>query len=407
LQAALVLLVPLPSMALVGMEHSAQAFGAVWLTVMAAESLTVAPASKLSSRALAGLLAATFFLCSIRYETVFLVVPILFALLVRRRIAVAGIFAVASALPPFLFGLFARSHGPFWLPYSVMAKASDSGHLRVFALTAFNQWTRVGILAVGCPLFLGIALWLARAAQHNRWERAQIALGLALVVCVEHLTLAPTGWLMRYEGYLFALAFFGVAAGVQQEWQRWGGLFHSPQGRRSAAAVAVLVVGVLYPAMGDRAWKGIVYPAQAMHDRFLEHLQPALFIAKNYDHATVVANDIGAISYFSHARVLDPVGLGSVEPHLAVRQKHAFTADDLAAWSKQDGAQIAVLETGWSLVGALVPPQWIQVQTWNFPRNVVYSNLKVTFFAMDATRAAELKKKLDATVLPAGMSRTE
>jgi hypothetical protein len=75
LQLGLIFLVPLPNLALVGMEHSAQAFGAVWLLAMAAEVLTIPSHLRVPGRILTGLLAASFFLCAIRYETVFFVVP--------------------------------------------------------------------------------------------------------------------------------------------------------------------------------------------------------------------------------------------------------------------------------------------------------------------------------------------
>jgi len=407
LQLALVLLVPLPNLALVGMEHSAQAFGAVWLVAMAAEALTTPPHLRLPGRTITGLLAASFFLCAIRYETVFFVVPILIALAWRARWKLALAFAVVSVLPPLLFGIYARVHSPFWLPYSVLSKAESSAHLRSFLTAIFNQWTRKGIIALAALLFGGAALWLARSGRRAPWEKAQIALALGLVVCVEHLTLAPTGWLMRYEAYLFAVILFAVAAGVSQEWPIWREAGRVAGARRQWIAVAVLVAALLYPTMADRAFKGIVDPVEAMHDRYLEHLAPAFFIQRNYAHAVVVASDIGAISYYTDAKILDPIGLGSPEPLLEARRDGVFSAGDMNAWALRDGAQVAVLETGWLSVRRIVPVEWISVEAWHLPRNVVYHNLDISFYAINPEQAPELKRKLAAVVLPKGMTRTD
>jgi hypothetical protein len=405
LQLGLIFLVPLPNLALVGMEHSAQAFGAVWLLAMAAEVLTIPSHLRVPGRILTGLLAASFFLCAIRYETVFFVVPILIALAWRSRWKLALAVAAVSALPPLLFGIYARIHGPFWLPYSVLSKAESSAHLHTFLFAIFDQWTRKGILALGALLFGGLALWLARSARRAPWEKAQIALALSLIVCVEHLTLAPTGWLMRYESYLFAAILFAAAAGIAQEWPIWRATF--AQARAQWAAVAILVAALFYPALADRAFKGIVDPVEAMHDRYLEHLMPAFFLQRNYDHAVVVASDIGAISYYTDARVLDPIGLGSPEPLLENRRDGVFSSGDLNAWALRDGAQVAVLETGWLTVRKLVPVQWVSVEAWHVPRNVVYHNLDITFYAINPEQAPELKRKLATVILPKGMTRTD
>jgi hypothetical protein len=407
LQVALVLLVPLPNMALVGMEHSAQAFGAVWLVAMAAEMLTVPSQLRVPGRTMVGLLAASFFLCAIRYEAVLIVVPVLLALFWRGRWKIAIGFAAVSALPPLLFGIYARAHGPFWLPYSVLAKAQASGHLHAFLFSLFDQWTRKGILAVAGLLFGGAALWLARSARRAPWEKTQIALALGLVVLIEHLTLAPMGWLMRYEGYLFAMIVFAAAAGVSQEWRFWRVPPTVAGVRWQRAAVAVLVAALFYPALADRAYKGVVDPVEAMHDRYFEHLQPAFFIQHSYAHSVVVASDIGAISYYTDAKVLDPIGLGSPEPLLEVKRDGVFSPGDLDAWALRDGAQVAVLETGWMTVRRLVPVQWVCVEAWHVPRNVVYHNLDISFYAVNPEEAPELKRKLAAVVLPKGMTRTD
>lgn len=405
LQAGLVLLVPLPDLALVGMEHSAQAFAVVLVGAFAVDAMVKLQVAWGSVEV--RLLLAVFFAAAIRYETVFLVLPVAIGLLWRRRAALAFAFAASAALPPLLFGVYARSHGPFWLPYSVMSKAGGS-----YIASAVKAWTSYALvgsnITLSCLLIGAIALLVALGGgDRPSTLRPRLLLGLFAAVDILHVTLAPIGWLMRYEGYLVALGWLALAAGLAVLWPRWADAAQRPESRWLAVGAGVMAMGLVYPVLMDRAWTGISKPTQAMHDRYFEHLQPALFVAKNFDHATIVANDIGAMSYYSDARLLDPVGLGSAEPLLARRKHGQFTADDLNAWAGSKGAKIAVLETGWTAIHAVVPTEWVRVETWHFPRNVVYDNLEVSFFAVDPAEAPELRRKLAAFVLPQGMTRNE
>jgi hypothetical protein len=356
---------------------------------------------------IAGLLLGTFFLCAMRYESVFIVVPVMAMLLLRRRVGLMVAFAVCSALPPLLFGLYARAHGPFWLPFSVIAKASDDTNLRTLLRTAFNQWFRFGILLFAGPLFGMAALWVARSRERRWWERGQVGLVLAAVTCAAHLTLAPTGWLMRYEGYLFAMFVFALASALAVQWPLWRSHWRDRGQLRTALAVSILVAALVYPAMVERAWDGLLFPAEAIHDRYVAHIQPALFISKYYPDATIVANDIGAITYYSNAKVLDLIGLGSVNPHLYRLQKRRFTKQDMDAWAKREGATIAVLQYDWPPVAEVTPASWPEVEQWDYPRDVVFPGREVGFYAVDPSEAPMLRQRLDSFSLPNEITRSK
>src|SRR6185437_11714575 len=130
--------------------------------------------------------------------------------------------------------------------------------------------------------------------------------------------------------------------------------------RYAMALLAVLLLGLGFD-MVHRAVQGVVDPVRASNDRFLEHIQMARFISNAFDHDTIVVNDIGTIAYYTHAHLLDLIGLGSIEPVRAIHDKRSFTAADVDAWASSQHASIAILQTQWHLVSRVIPPSWTRV----------------------------------------------
>jgi hypothetical protein len=117
----------------------------------------------------------------------------------------------------------------------------------------------------------------------------------------------------------------------------------------------------------------------------LEHYEIAQFVNAYYPHGTVVVNDLGAVTYFTDARVLDIVGLGDIEPLLIARRTGAYTREDVYEWTSRSHPRIAIVQLNWSWVAPRVPPQWIEVAEVAVPP----VGQKVGFFAV-AAEAADL-----------------
>jgi hypothetical protein len=227
-------------------------------------------------------------------------------------------------------------------------------------------------------------VWVLRLRRFRFWHASQLLLFFAFCITVLHLAIAPVGWLMRYESYLATLCLFSllvVAATVQAPRTLVERIRRCSRRRRYAAALLALLLLGLGFDMVHRAVQGVVDPVRAANDRFLEHMQMARFVASAYDHDTIVVNDIGTLAYYTHAHLLDLVGLGSVEPVRAIHERHPFTAADVEAWASSQHASIAIVQSQWSLVSRVIPPSWTKVQTWTIPRNVAFKDFDISFFA--------------------------
>ena len=184
---------------------------------------------------------------------------------------------------------------------------------------------------------------------------------------------------------------------------RWGqappehALPKKPSARWAVAALALMGLVALVARGGGGAIDG----ARAMRDRYLEHLLPAELIRAWGPDTVVAIHDLGALAYFTDARLLDLYGLGSREPVVA-RRDGGLTPEAAAAWLRERGAELALIKVEWRAMAELVPTDWIAVAEWRLPRNVVFGDHRLVFFAANPRTAARLRTQLEelAPTLP-------
>jgi hypothetical protein len=398
---AIMFFTPLASLTMMGMEHVAQALSILLLFTFGAQIIALEPELPLPRRTVVFLLLSAFFAGAIRYEAVLAIVPICFLLCLRRRLGMALLVGLCSAIAPIAFGSYFHHESGLWLPFSVIAKAGiQPAHtIRYFIDKTIGLRTLVPAVAL---------VWLLRFHTYRFWHASQLLLSLSFCIAVAHLAIAPVGWIMRYESYLVTVCLFSLCVAVAgfrspRAVMEYAGRYmaQSSRPRRYATALLALVgLGLAYN-MGRRAIRGIVEPIRASHDRFLEHVQMARFLSGAYDGDTVIVNDIGAIAFYSHAHLLDLIGLGSMEPTRAIHDHHPYKAAEVASWASSRHASIAVLQTQWPLVTNMIPPIWTKVETWTIPRNIVFPDHDISFFAVTPEKIPRLCAALAKFPLPA------
>jgi hypothetical protein len=376
---AILFCTPLTSLTMIGMEHVAQALSVLLFVIVATQILSLPLEAPTPPATAAWLFLIALFAGAIRYEAVFVVVPVCICLVLRRRVGVAVLAGLGSAVAPVIFGIYFHHKSGFWLPFSVMAKASGQPPLSVkyFLDQTHGFRSLLPLIALG---------WLLRFRKFGFWHSSQLLLFFAGSVTLLHLAVAPVGWLMRYESYLVCLCLFAlcvVAAGLHSPGVVVENIRQSSASRKYATALLGLLVLGLGFDLTRRATQGIVEPIHASEDRFLEHIQMAKIVSGAYDHDAVVVNDIGTIAFYSDAHLLDVIGLGSVEPIRDRMERHSFTAADVASWASAQNASIAILQTQWQRVSSVIPPTWMKIQTWTIPRNVVFKDFEISFFAIE------------------------
>jgi len=233
-----------------------------------------------------------------------------------------------------------------------------------------------------------LAHWRTR---RSGW-RAPVLLPLllaAMILVHGHFVFSPLYWAYRYDAYLVAFGIF-VAAVVLVEMPAPRAL---PRG-----ALAALLVALLVPILAD-VREGLVPDAEieGMRGTYLEQYQTAQFIRRYYPGAAVIVNDLGAVTYYTQARILDLVGLGDIEP-LAVMRRTAYTSREVTAWTAPYRPSSAIVSLGWSMVGPLIPPEWVRVAVVEMPPH----RHRVAFFAVDRKESWTLRASVAQHFAPLG-----
>lgn len=386
---AVFLLTPVDALVFGGMEHAAQVFLVLLFVTTAAVQLESNSPGIILMSTLSFALAAT------RYESLVLIGITSLLFWARRQKLAAITYTLAALVPITVYAAESIYHGWSALPNSILAKtggytflAKDWFYFRLL----HAQWN----LRILWPLIaVAVGLYLARWHRRGLWERTQLLLGIFVVVAVAHCSFAELGWLFRYEAYLWGLATFAITAAIATETFQtsrfkiqgitgWVGLV--------AILVALLPLGRL---VFDRARGGLVLGVEATNDRYLEHIQQARFLQQYYDSSTIVMNDIGAPSFFTNTRILDLAGLANREPLLFARRHGRFTPNDMYRWAAESHARIAIVKPEWHVVAAVTPKEWILVGWWIIPRNVVFGDHIIAFYATNPAEVQELAMHID------------
>jgi hypothetical protein len=379
------------------MEHILHLLLTIGFAAVAVEALTRPSESpRVERRRTVALCILGALLGASRYEGFFLIGLACIAFLVRRQLRRAVSTGVAALLPVAVFGAISAANGSYFLPNPLMVKAVGEAASTVSALLkpfgsedlAFLQNNRAMPILIG----LGVLGALAHGRARRGFWRPPVLLALLLVAMIllhGHFVFSPLYWAYRYDAYLVGFGIF-VAAVV---------LVEMPAPRAfPRGALPALLVASLVPVIAD-VREGLVPDAEieGMRGTYLEQYQTAQFIQRYFPGATVIVNDLGAVTYYTQARILDLVGLGDLEP-LAIMRRAAYTSREVTAWTTPYRPSIAIVSLGWGVVGPLIPPEWVRIAVVEVPPH----RHRVGFFAVDRKECWTLRASVAQHFEPLG-----
>ena len=394
-----VILVPLPTLVLTGMEHTLQClfFFLFWVGFAAV--------MERGGRAPVSVYVYALLLVAVRYEGLFPVFIACLVLLYRRKVGMAFVLGGAALLPVVLFGICSLAKGSYFLPNSVLVK-SEGIPLSLRGMGAFlndvlvNKLTVVrqqpGVIGAPPPgisllstqrllIILPLCGWFFAGVLKQR--RAYFYLLLLLTATtVLHLIFAATGWFYRYEAYLVLCGVLLVSvlfyrsgremAGMQWKWIWWAGV--------------LLVFALTFPFL-LRSSAAYTKARRACLNIYDQQYQMGRFLKKYYDHDVVAANDIGAIAYYTNADIVDLWGLGSIEVARS-RKEHNWTPQFLDSLVRVKGTRLAVVFDEWFDPALL--HKWTKVASWQIPDNVICGSDVVCFYAIRPEDAGAIRRNL-------------
>lgn len=387
LVAGLGLLLPLPLLVLLGMEHSLHLWA---ITALLGRMIASLQAPDRWSLGL-GLLAAAA--TALRYESLFLLGAGGLLALWQERPRQAATLAWGGGLSPLLFGAWSQAQGGPWLPLPLTGKGH--GPLQ----EGLGDWLMAAVARLYDNPFMLVLLLALTAVlawqrhRHQAWTSAPVLwVLLPLAATAIHLLLAEVGG-YRYEAYLVGLGLLGLARSGQAL---------TPLLPRSALVYGVAALAC-FP-LGIRAGFFYRHYPRSVANIYQQPVQVARFLAQAYPGAPVAVNDIGAVSYYGTGAVTDLVGVSDRTVQEA-RRAHRFGREEVAKLAQQRGFRIVVGHAHW--IGDWIPPDWEAVETWTIPANFICAGPTVTWWAVSPGAADTLRDRLRAfaPALPRGVQR--
>lgn len=383
----IVSLTPLVPLVSTGMEHAAHLLLGLAL-LLAFVSYLDKPGGGPACR-LCGLAALA---TGVRYETLFVVLPLGLYLFARRQRGSALLLVVSAGLPVVIYGLFSMAQGQGFLPNSLLLK----GHFpdASTARDVVEMLGGRGIRSLGhAPHLLLLLVPLALAARLPSPRYAHLPglsicfLGAVLI----HLQFADTGWFYRYEAYLMPPLLLLAFAVFSECLSRCFASAPRPMRIPAILLVVLFAMGVLTPACGRgwRAWRDI---SPAANHVYREQYQIAHFVKAMYPPGVRIAlNDLGALSYYPDSpHILDLWGLGSYEV-ANIRRGKADPVNGFARLLEDFQPDLIVIYPDW--FGDTLPPTLCPVASWSTPAHY-WNSGALSFFTTSPARAESLKDKL-------------
>lgn len=396
----LVLAIPLFPLIFLGMEHSLHVLSSVVFLVLVAR-LVESPQSAGRSWVWPAVVGAL--MTGARYEGLFLAGCAGLVLCLLGRAKQGLLIVAASTFPVLAYALYAMGHGGSWLPNSVLLKGNanhpwsmETTVQKILAGLPEEPESYVPVLVLwGAAIVLLVAmLLLSRARLVSPRDPSSLPapearagvclrLGVFALTVPLHLHFAELGWLYRYEAYLVAIGLLSVLEGgvtlFRHLYVRWKGRAASPF--LLSLTTILLVVALFYP-MSYRVSESIRQTPIAARAIFEQPYQVGRFLHRYYSGRVVAVNDIGAVSYYSNARLVDLVGLGTNEVARQIRNG----TFDFAAYCSQAEVEIAVVYTHWYPQ----PDSWLRAGSWMIVDRGALGGNVVSFFGLTPAAQQEL-----------------
>ena len=392
----MILFVPLPVVIFSGMEQALQTVVSMLMVFYAARMISSESPATHRSDSIRLLILAPM-VTGVRFEGMFLIIAIAAFLLIRKRWLYTAAFCALGYLPWLIYGIISVSKGWFWLPTSLLLKASlpnfhsPAGLLLSLVnpmyVTLHEAMHMLVLLAAVLVIYI-----VACEKGSGALESRQVMGTLVFLTGIAHLEFVGAGPMFRYDSYWCVLAILFVGTQVPlvlPEGKALGSLQTWTVPRNVAyGALCLLLLFPLAIKGGRLLW----FLPQCTTDIYEQQYQMGLFVQRYYQNSTVALNDIGAVNYLADIHCLDLWGLANAEV-AAAKRRHTYQASDIDRLSKESGTRIAIIYDAW-FVGGL-PPGWIRVGRWTIPNNVNVGEDTVSFYAVNSLEAQHLGESLN------------
>lgn len=332
----------------------------------------------------------------VRFESMFYFVILAFMFALTRKWREALFVVLLGFIPIIAFCAFNYQQDGYFFPNSVVVKGTklslDSHileQLKVILLD--NLLLNISFYKIGIfPLLLCI-VFIYRDLRTKTLKEVLHSNFLLIVfslVMLCHAMFADLKGHLRYEAYILT-GFCMVLIPRCKEL-----FFNFTDYIKKEKLVSLLIAANVF-LMIYKCWAAHPIMNNGGKNIYEQQVQSAKFLHQFYNTSKVVANDIGAVCYYTDIHLLDIAGLGSVETIQFNENKRSFDqkfGDFLSKYCVDHQYDIAVVYEGW--LQGYVPSYWKKAGTLKIEDKITVARLEVSVYSINGKNLDELKQNI-------------
>ena len=286
-----------------------------------------------------------------------------------------------------IYGWISVDHGSFFLPNSLILKGNtNDGIVGFITRVAGNAYRGISVLILILILLIQISI---KSKSHNLFKDKIKNNAIPIVVfCgfTVHLLFANFGWLIRYEAYLVVIILFAIAPFADEVFQK----------KIENQVLKFAVIILLLITFSIRFVPMLKHQPTASKNIFDQQIQLAGFLHKYHRNDKVIANDIGAITYFNNIHLLDTYGLGSIEVAKLRKEDHGKFTDNkklqgyIYNTAKLQDFEVALVFEEW----VKMPDYFTKVGTLTIQNNYMSGGTTVSFYSVKKENNDKIRSQL-------------
>ena len=372
-----------------GMEHVFQVFLFV-INIYCFQNL------EKNKKFLLGFYLSIFLMGTVRFESMFYFVILAFVLALIRKWRMSVAVLIFGFIPIAIFCYLNYQQNGFLFPNSVLVKGTklsldSTFFLQLKKIVFDNFLLNISFYKIGFFPILICLYFIYIDFKTKKWREViknNFLLIVLLLVMICHAMFADLKGSFRYEAYIlvgFSMALIPKLKNFFIDFKTF------IKNERFLSVLVLMNVFLLF----YKLWSAHLVLNDGGKNIYEQQMQSAKFLHTYYSTSKVVANDIGAITYYTDIHLMDIAGLGSVETIVFNENKKTF--DDqfesfLTEYCDKNQYDIAVVYESW--LQGHVPKNWRKAATLKIKDKITAAQGKVSIYSIDTNNLQSLKSNI-------------
>lgn len=332
----------------------------------------------------------------VRFESMFYFAALIFSFLLIKKWKVAALVFLAGFIPIAVFCYFNYQQAGYLFPNSVVVKGtvldlssdiiSQINEIFLNKILFNISFYKVGIFPIAmCAIFIYKDLKIQTIDEVIKKNFLLIVFSM-LLLC--HSLFADLKSGFRYEAYILAGLCMGLVPKVRQVFENFRRYITDEK------LMSFLILMNVFLLFYKSAYAHLIL-INGGKNIYEQQIQSAKFLNAYYNTSKVVANDIGAITYYTDIQLLDIVGLGSSDMIPFSKGKKEFDDDFevfIEKFSVDENYELAVIYEDW--FDGHIPQSWIKVATLTITDKISVYGEEVSIYCINVNELDQLKKNI-------------